>query len=185
MASGAILAGGYFFSLPVFFGIFSYNGIDEWECWASNDSTIYSPWLGSETDRPDSYHNVRDNFDVVCHWGLWNFIIASFFGLCAFLGKCNREEGCIAIFGMGLFAMAALHVIMFITLLVMRFRHAGRVCSGDYSGIFHFYIPNEEPVPPYLHMTGSFLFYMAATHIYIIIGIIIGGTFIHGFNKSR
>ena len=81
-------------------------------------------------------------------------------------------------------AMAMSHVAMLITLLVMRYRQAGRVCSGDFNDSFNFYSLMEEPIEPYLHMTGSFYFYLAASHAYIAIGVFAGYSFQDGVKRG-
>ena len=61
----------------------------------------------------------------------------------------------------------------FITLMVMRFRHAGKVCSGDYLEV-----PNRyslfDATEPYLHDAGSFLYYAMNSQFVVILAAMAG-----------
>ena len=170
----------YVVSLPVFYGLFSFSDYEDWECYASQDSSADVPWDLSLGSAPDSYHNVSDNFHMVNLWGFCNFAIAAGIGCC---GLCcalfNNELASISLaIGLGLTFLS--YFVHFLTLLVMRWRHAGRVCAGDFNDNLHFYRPLEDEVKPFLHMTGSWLFYSGATQIYLIFMVISGISFIAG-----
>ena len=131
-------------------------------------------------DPPSDYHDVSGNFAMVNLWGFINFMVAIGIGCCA--GCCsivsNECSGIIG--GIGGFLTGLSYISHFITLLVMRWRHAGRVCSGDYEDGLHFYSPLGEEKEPYLHLTGSWLFYSGATQIYLVCMIISSISFVAG-----
>ena len=61
------------------------------------------------------------------------------------------------------------HFAHFITLMVMRWRHAGKVCSGDYvTEVNRFSLFDTNP--PYLHNAGSFLFYAIISQFTALLG---------------
>ena len=52
---------------------------------------------------------------------------------------------------------AALWLVLFITMQIFRFRHAGKVCSGDYQpDPWSFY---RDPNPPYMFEQGQFIWW--------------------------
>mmetsp|Transcript_26070 Transcript_26070/g.30460 ORF Transcript_26070/g.30460 Transcript_26070/m.30460 type:complete len:98 (-) Transcript_26070:72-365(-) len=65
------------------------------------------------------------------------------------------------------------HLAHFLTLCIMRWRHAGKTCSGDYYedvsrfSLFH-------TTEPYLHNAGSFLFYAIVSQFVAMVGSIAG-----------
>ena len=81
LAALGVLA--YVVSLPVFYGLFTFSDYEDWECYASQDSSADVPWDLSLGSAPDSYHNVSDNFYMVNLWGFCNFAIAAGIGCCS------------------------------------------------------------------------------------------------------
>ena len=78
--------------------------------------------------------------------------------------------------------LAASYVSHFITMAVMRLRHAGRVCSGDFSDEFPFLKLGTQQ-EPYLHQTGTWLFYSLTTQVYSIMAFITGLSFVMGSER--
>ena len=70
----------------------------------------------------------------------------------------------------------------FITLMVMRWRHAGKVCSGDYLDV-----PNRyslfDAKEPYLHDTGSFLYYAINSQFVLMIAAMSGAALMIGMKE--
>ena len=61
----------------------------------------------------------------------------------------------------------------FLTLMIMRLRHAGCVCSGDF-------LPNKrlfgmEEDPTYIHNNGNFLWYVMIAHAGFVLVMFSGG----------
>ena len=126
------LALAYIISLPVFYGLFSFKkDWDNWECYASQDHDILVPWSNDFEDPPEDYHNVSANFQMVNLWGFINFTapiaLMIVCGLPACFCDCTEV---VAIITACLFAMS--YISHFFTMIVMRWRHAGRVCAGDF-----------------------------------------------------
>ena len=172
----------YAVSLPVFYGMFSFGDIEDWECYASQDRDDNETWDLSLGDPPGDYHNVSSNFYMVNLWGFINFMVVAGAG-CCFVSCaviCSDSELAGIIAGILLMLDGLSYLAHFITLLVMRFRHAGRVCSGDYSDDFKFYKLLQDEEEPFLHKTGSWFFYVAATQVYLICMMISGGAFVAG-----
>ena len=124
----------YVISFPVFYGLFAFSDYENWDCYALQDHSVTTPWMGDPNDVPGDYHNVSANFYMVNLWGFINFVappgIFCFFLCCSCIFKGDMAEilaslaGCLV--GISFFG----HLF---TMLVMRWRHAGRVCSGDYN----------------------------------------------------
>ncbi len=57
---GALIAG-YFY--------YGFIGEGDWDCYATQDGEILTPWMSNEGDDvPDEYHHVNANLQVVCIW---------------------------------------------------------------------------------------------------------------------
>ena len=76
---------------------------------------------------------------------------------------------------MFIFALTMSYVSHMLTLLIMRYRHAGKVCSGDYiadsstwTGLF------ATPQEPYLLNTGSFLQYAGFSQLVLFVAFLNG-----------
>ena len=85
------------------------------------------------------------------------------------------------------------YVSHFITLMIMRWRHAGKICSGDYYdgydeldfgrySLFGATIPENEY--NYIHQTGMFLWYAIQSQFFFILVMISGGTFYAGMESG-
>ena len=77
-----ILTLSYVIALPVLYGIFSFAGYEDWECYASQDSSSTVPWDLALGDPPSDYHDVSGNFNMVNLWGFINFAVAIGIGCC-------------------------------------------------------------------------------------------------------
>ena len=113
-------------------GFFYYGFYDEgdWTCYATQDKDIRLPWENKNgVDPPDEYHNVNANFKVVCIWGFFNYLLALILWLCVLL---VRFENIPEIVGIGLWLVGGGWFAHFLTMMIMRWRHAGKTCSGDY-----------------------------------------------------
>ena len=173
----------YIVALPVFYALFSFDSHwkEPYECYATQDHEILIPWNG--VDPTDDVHNVSDNFKMLNLWGFINFAAPLAICLCCLLPlTMSIKADSVAIIGgitLGLFVLS--YLSHFITSLVMRWRHAGRVCSGDFDSQLHLLRPLDGyENGTYLHLTGSWFFYMQATHVYIILMIISGASFLKG-----
>ena len=100
---------------------------------------------------------------MVCIWGFFTYLfIYIAFYILIFLE--TREDGREwrdikdTLLLIATMILGPSYMSHFITLMVMRWRHAGKVCSGDYLDI-----PNRyslfDAKEPYLHDAGSFLYY--------------------------
>ena len=176
----------WFISLPVFYGIFAFGDYEKWECYASQDNAITQPWKGLESP-PEDYHNVSGNFKMLNVWGFSNFMAPfaigisflffwCFYAMCCGCDKGNNYAGGQSAFLLSLVAVS--YFSHFIAMIVMRLRHAGRVCSGDlYEGLSFGTLTSEEP---YLHKTGTWLFYNLTSHFYLFMVGLTGTFFMAG-----
>ena len=141
------------------------------------------PWIDDGSDIPDDYHNVTQNFYMLNLWGFCNFMIP--FGLMCLSGcmycLCRSKECTEIIMGLGMGCVALSYLSQLITMCVMRYRHAGRVCSGDYSEELHFWSPLKgDGTKPFLHLNGSWLFYNTASQLYAGLMAVAGISFVVG-----
>ena len=81
------------------------------------------------------------------------------------------------IFFVGVTSMS--HLAHFITMMVLRWRHAGKTCSGDFLTT-----PNRyslfDAQAPYLHDAGSFLYYAIISQFTLMVAAMAGGGIIGG-----
>ena len=177
--AGCIIAA-YVISLPVLYGKLTFGDGESWSCYASQDHGKDKPWLHGDTDVPHDYHDVSGNFEMLTMWGFINFMAPFGIGILALCGGlCSKD--CSAGIGAALGILnAASYLAHMITMLVMRFRHAGRVCSGDFEPEFSFLGLGDEEIQPYLHKTGTWLFYAITTQLYAIAMVVSGTSFIAG-----
>ena len=89
-------------------------------------------------------------------WGFFDYLLIMIGWYCfLFDSNENRREG-FKVFSAAFLALS--HLAHFLTLMIMRWRHAGKTCSGDYyEDVSRYSLFNTTY--PYLHNTGSFLFY--------------------------
>ena len=165
IARGGLACYGHLFFLAFWgslvAGYFYYGFFNEgdWTCYATQDDDVTVPWdKRTQGDAPDEYHDVNANFKVVCIWGFFNYLFALLLWLFVLTVKGSLEEPigpCVAI---SIAVLGTCWLAHFLTLMIMRWRHAGKTCSGDYYedvsrySLFH-------TTEPYLHDAGSFLFY--------------------------
>ena len=83
--SGILFLVGYLLHLSFWAGLifghyyFAYGeGLDRgWTCYAPQDKDVKEPWnnLIPENERPDSYHDVGDNFKLCARFGFYTYVI--------------------------------------------------------------------------------------------------------------
>ena len=116
-------------------------------------------------------------------WGFINFMVLIFAGCCALTGSaCRTGECCIILAAMVAFLTGLSYLGQFFTMIVMRSRHAGRVCSGDFNTEFQFWKLNQVE-EPYLHMTSTWLFYSIVTQLYFAMMVVSGMSFFAGLDS--
>ena len=91
----------------------------------------------------------------MCIWGFFQYLFSLILWLVFFFDDIDEHE---ALKGGALALLICDHMAHFITMMVMRWRHAGKVCSGDYFTDVNRYSLFDANAP-YLHDAGSFLFY--------------------------
>ena len=143
--------------------------------------------MDTENDPPSDWHDVSGNFYMLNLWGFINFMCPPGL-LCLYLFfKCirRRSDGeCPEVFlASMMFMVGVSYISQIITMAVMRWRHAGRVCSGDFTDNLHMWAPMKGSEEPYLLMTGSWLFYLQATHLYAISMAVAGISFVAGLDN--
>ena len=117
-------------------------------------------------------------------WGFYNLMAPAGIGLFLLFSvtlpeiwngrEQDRDEAYITSFVLFLL-LAFSYVGQIITIAVMRWGHAGRVCSGDFNNDFSFWSLDTEQ--PYMHKTGTWLFYSMASQMYVIMAFITGVSF--------
>ena len=92
----------------------------------------------------------------------------------------DLDDTCYAYTGVGV--SIPIYIVHFMTMMIMRWRHAGKVCSGDYLDE-----PNRyslfDAKEPYLHDAGSFLFYTICSQFMAMLAIISGLTINMGMSE--
>ena len=128
-----------------------------------------------------SLHDVTSNFRVVTIWGFFTYALMVLTFLCL---MCSGEDGCLtpclAIVGC---VIGLSWISHFLTLMIMRWRHAGKVCSGDYLTDINRYAIHAEK-PPYLHDTGSFLFYAINSQFFFMFVMASGASIYAGMENN-
>ena len=101
--------------------------------------------MDTENEPPGDYHDVSGNFYMLNLWGFINFMVPPGIGCLVGFFSCFRrcrDNECGAIFGAFMMFMVGLsYFSQLITMSVMRWRHAGRVCSGDFTDNLHMWAP--------------------------------------------
>ena len=125
-------------------------------CYATQNKHKTEPWdFEIDPDVPDSYHHVNANFTIVCIWGFLQYLaVLIWYSLLLVKPKITNARE----FGKYTAYIGIIHVAHFLTLMIMRWRHAGKVCSGDYLESPNRYSLFDSKAN-YLHDTGSFLYY--------------------------
>ena len=97
----------------------------EWTCYASQDENQLIP----SNEDGEGLHSVSDNFRVCSRFGFFSFAILTGWIKCLQNKKFHRHNRTN-------FLCMMVNVAMWLTFMLMvaiyRWRHAGRVCSGDY-----------------------------------------------------
>ena len=92
--TAAIIVVGYMISFPVFYGLFAFSDYENWDCYALQDHSVTTPWMGDPNDVPGDYHNVSANFYMVNLWGFINFVaplgIGCFYLCCMLVDRSFR-----------------------------------------------------------------------------------------------
>ena len=153
---GSLVAGFYFYG---------FSGEGDWTCYALNDEQLV-PWDASMGDRSDDYHNVNANFGVICIWGFIDYLCVYLIFL--YLASAKEPNEVVTL---PIVVTALSHFVHFITMMILRWRHAGKVCSGDYLDT-----PNRyslfDAQEPYLHNAGSFIYYaILSQFLMMVVGI--------------
>ena len=125
-------------------------------------------------DRSDDYHDVNANFDVICIWGFIDYLLVYLiFAYIAFTKEIHE------VVFLPIFLTGVSHFTHFIVMMVLRWRHAGKVCSGDYLDT-----PNRyslfDAQEPYLHNAGSFIYYAILSQFLMMVVGITGTTMFVG-----
>ena len=113
------------------------------------------PWNVAEGDAPGDYHDVNANFQVI---GIWGFFQYLFIFLMWYWIMCTTHGDYSTCKPLSMMFNILGYTGHFLTLMILRWRHAGKVCSGDYySEVNRFSL--FEANAPYLHNAGSFYYY--------------------------
>ena len=129
---------GFWFALV--YGHFYYgygNGInndgEELEtCYAPQDKDVQIPWSSSGGGNiPDDYHNVNDNFILCARFGFYTYLCVT---LLLVMFQCiGNRDGCLLSLVSCLTApIGFLYITNLLMVMIYRWRHAGKICSGDY-----------------------------------------------------
>ena len=165
------------------YGYYAWSGnsdLHKYECYASNDKDVASIAYDTQ-DKDHTLHHVTANFQVVIIWGFFTYALMVFTFLCAMV---VGEDGCLMpCIAFQAFVLAVSWLSHLITMMVMRWRHAGKVCSGDYlDDINRFAIHAEKP--PYLHDTGSFLYYAINSQFFFMFIMMSGASIYAGMENN-
>ena len=121
-----------FWGLIVFgYGYYSWSGnsdLNKYECYASNDKDQIQAFATQNAD--GSLHDVTANFRVVTIWGFFTYTLMVLTFMCLL---CQGEDGCLTpCLAMMACVIGLSWISHFVTLMIMRWRHAGKICSGDF-----------------------------------------------------
>ena len=112
------------------FAYYGFKGEGDWDCYATQDDNKTVPWDKADGEVPDSYHHVNANFKVVCIWGFFNYFASYLLALMFMCASSNvLDSGWFIFYSM---MTMSCHLAHFITMMTLRWRHAGKTCSGDY-----------------------------------------------------
>ena len=163
-------------------GFFYYGFLHgDTRCFAPQSDFFTVPWDSAASGAvPDYYHDVTANFQVVCIWGFFDYLIA--FCGAIYLLTCGNRSGyeCKIL----LFFWCS-HVPFFITMMVMRWRHAGGVCSGDYASDISRFALFDDNHKTYANSAGSFLWYAIMGQFLVIAAAIAGVSIMVGLKNYR
>ena len=150
-----------------------------YDCFASNSKDVENIAY-SKQNEDGSLHNVTANFQVVVYWGFFTYALMLSIFSCLL---CNGENGCLTpCLAILAFITGCSYIGHFLTLMILRWRHAGKVCAGDYlSDPNRFAILGEKE--PYLHDTGSFLFYAINSQFFFYLMMMSGASIFAGIES--
>ena len=138
----ALIYGHYYFG-------YVNNGLEEGHlsCYAPQDKDVLVPWDGQGAV-PDSYHNVSDNFQLCARFGFYTYIGVTTAALCFQFKSTLPVAGLLSV------CVPFVYSTNMLMAMIYRWRHAGKVCSGDY-------LPDKfafkEAPEPYVADAGFFL----------------------------
>ena len=161
----------FFFALAAGHAYFYIQSFYRDDCWASNNK--HNNAVYTDSGQADKEHNISQNFRVVNMFGLifFAFLSLTLMYLHARL-SCDRYYDPHDAFFLWMFALFLLWCCYFLTLMIMRLRHAGCVCSGDFlpdKRLFH-----SEADPTYIHDNGNFLWYVMIAHAGFVVVMVSG-----------
>ena len=147
---------GFFLTLTAGHFYFYLMSFDKGNCYAFQDKNNETAYL--LIDVPGGSLDVSNNFRVVNLMGFISFFFITLTMMYVhFKMSCTSyysPRDCMALWMITLFLLWACY---YLTLLVMRLRHAGKVCSGDY--LDHPRLFDNVVNSPYIHDNGLFLWY--------------------------
>ena len=156
-------------TLVYFFYTYSYNNPDQGECWVSTD---ISSLTASPTQSDVFSVNVSKQFETWFWCGLVLNLLLIAYSVFACLYELTRGEFWVCLAnGVSLLPIFTASVIWFAIGAYFRWRHAGRICSGDF--VRKAIEINDNSLGrigelPYQWKSGKFM------HIYLLV---IGGIF--------
>ncbi len=147
----AILYYAFFFSLIGGHFYFYKLSLDRADCFASSDKSNLIAQSEGDT-------NVSKNFRVVNMMGFITFTVLTAIMIwlhtkLSFDQYYRPHECTLLLFAVFMVVWCS----YYLTLLTMRLRHTGMVCSGDYLDQPHLFIKGQDA--PYIHDEGLFLWY--------------------------
>ena len=138
-------------------------------CYASGNKDITVPWDLSLGDVPDSYHDVSWNFRLCARFGLVTFSLISGM-LCLTItlipfAQCVINECLAILFSLLGCGFSFMYVTYMLMVMIFRWRHDGKVCSGDYLESRAW--DDWEQEEPYVKNAGSFLLIVIFSQFFI------------------
>ena len=164
-----LLTFGYLACMTTGFAYFAWSKnveeVNDWRCYATQDKSNTIPFT---TDGPDE-HDISTDFQLINNFGAVIFGIASLM----FLYFTCTPRFSSSTFVAQLFGCeACIWLIFFITSQIFRFRHAGKVCSGDFlDGRWDF---SKSAEAPYLLQQGVFPWYACISQYFVIASFLTG-----------
>ena len=172
-----------FWGIIVFgYGYYAWSGnsdLNKYECYASNSKDQMLAFASQNDD--GSLHHVTANFNVCVIWGFITYALMVLTFLCLL---CNGENGCLTpVLAVSACIIGISWFSHFLTLMILRWRHAGKVCAGDYLTDVNRYALHGDK-PPYLHDTGSFLYYAINSQFFFMFVMMSGASIYAGMENN-
>ena len=154
--TSVVLYYGFFWGMTFGHGFFFFQSLTIDDCWATqhHHNTVAYPADGMATHE----HNVSANFRCVNMFGLIFFLgmtLTMMYAHCR--AACEDYYDPSDLIALWLFFLFVVWCCYFLTLMIMRLRLAGRVCSGDYLANPRLFRADDPS--PYIHDNGNFLWY--------------------------